>query len=80
MKVRELTIIIANINGIAAALGQTSKAARWVDGKRAIVIAPDGIMSMSERLLECCNQLKQLIPDTEIRIEGGSDASHCNDE
>ena len=80
MKLQELTAIIANINAIAATLGQVATSAQVISGEKTVMAAPDGIMNMSKKLLECCNQLVQLVPDIDIEIEGGSDANHCNDE
>ena len=72
MKLRELVAIIANINEVAAILRQVATSTST--SAHVITVASDDIVYVSEKLVEYCNRLGQLVPDTEIEIEGGSDA------
>ena len=80
MRAQELAVTIANISIIATSMGQMATTAHEVNNEETITFATDAVMDISKRLLGYCNQLGQLIPNTEVRVEGGSDASHCNDE
>ncbi len=81
MKARDLAAIIANIGSIAAVWGQMATSARINSdgGERVIMLVADDAMNTSRRLTEYCNQLGELIPNVEIRVRGGNDASHRND-
>ena len=69
MRLQELTAIIANISSISAVLGQVAGSAQVINGKETVMVASTDVMNISDKLLECCNQLRQLVPDIEIEIE-----------
>ncbi len=80
MRARDLAVIIANISTIATAFGQIAMSPRTIDGKDVVMLAAEDVMNSSKRLAEYCNQLGELIPNVEIRVRGGNDASHRNDK
>ena len=71
MRLRELTVIIANISAVAAMFRQAAASAQMVNGEKTVIVASDGVMEIAENLLEYCEKLRQLIPDIDIKIEGG---------